>query len=29
MRELYEDLDVAADIKTKRLECAGLAVRMD
>ena len=29
MRELYKDLDVVADIKKKRLEWIGHAVRMD
>jgi len=29
LRELYKDLDAAADIKMKRLEWVGYAVRMD
>jgi len=28
LRELYEDLDIAADIKKKRLEWTGHVVRM-
>jgi hypothetical protein len=29
MQELYEDLDIAADIKEKSLKCTGHLVRMD